>query len=96
MAETRSWKDYSGLPKPLRCSHEEHYQYDTAVDACRKELTTSTGADTSLQQGKTTTTIRKGSWKEEHTQGEVGRGLYTEQINTSSLGVTYFPLLAHG
>lgn len=75
MAEPRSWKDYSWLPKPLRCSHEKHYQYDTATGACREELTntTGTGADTSLQQGKTTTTMRKGSWKEEHTQGEMGK-----------------------
>lgn len=54
MAENRSWKDYSWLPKPLRSSHEEHFQYDTAIGARRKELTntTSTGADISLQQGK--------------------------------------------
>lgn len=56
--------------------------------------TTGTGTDTSLQQGKTITIIRKGSWKEEHTQGEVGRAPDAEQISTSSLGVTYFPFLA--
>lgn len=60
MVETRSWKDYSWLPKPLRCSHEERYQYDTAVGTCREELTnaTSTGADTSLQQVKASSSER--------------------------------------
>lgn len=70
---------------------------DTAIGTCREELTntTSTGADTSLQQGKTTTIIRKGSREEEHTQGEVGRAQNTEKISTSSLGVAYFPFPAH-
>lgn len=68
MAKPRSWRDYSWLPKPLRRSHEQCYQYDTAIGAYRELTnTTSTGADTSLQQGKTTTTIKNGSLKEEHT-----------------------------